>query len=89
MEKVKQVHSAGGYGSQGYRYDWKIEEASKNVLRTHTTAVSARMLHKLMQQVCVLTPRPLSPTSTVFFITAQFCFDTISGGIQTSQVLQH
>lgn len=51
MEKVKKVHSEGGYGSLGYRYDWKIEEAQKNVLRTHTTAVSARMLYNLMQQV--------------------------------------
>ncbi|XP_077980941.1 phenylalanine--tRNA ligase alpha subunit-like [Glandiceps talaboti] len=50
LERVKTVHSKGGYGSQGYRYDWKIEEASKNVLRTHTTAVSARMLYKLAQQ---------------------------------------
>ncbi|XP_020708753.2 phenylalanine--tRNA ligase alpha subunit [Athalia rosae] len=50
LESVKKVHSKGGYGSQGYRYDWKIEEAQKNLLRTHTTAVSARMLYKLMQQ---------------------------------------
>ena len=45
------MHSVGGYGSQGYGYDWKIEEAQKNLLRTHTTAVSARMLYKLMQKV--------------------------------------
>lgn len=51
MEKVKKVHSVGGYGSQGYCYDWKIKEAQKNLLRTHTTAVSARMLYNLMQQV--------------------------------------
>lgn len=50
MEKVKKVHSKGGYGSQGYCYDWKIQEAQKNLLRTHTTAVSARMLYNLMQQ---------------------------------------
>lgn len=56
LERIKKVHSEGGYGSQGYRYDWKIEEAQKNLLRTHTTAVSARMLYKLMQQVnvCIL-----------------------------------
>nr|CAH0100082.1 unnamed protein product [Daphnia galeata] len=47
MERVKKVHSQGGYGSQGYGYDWKIEEAQKNLLRTHTTAVSARMLYAL------------------------------------------
>ncbi|CAG9858013.1 unnamed protein product [Phyllotreta striolata] len=50
LERVKKVHSKGGYGSQGYGYDWKIEEAQKNVLRTHTTAVSARMLYKAAQQ---------------------------------------
>ncbi|XP_018318494.1 phenylalanine--tRNA ligase alpha subunit [Agrilus planipennis] len=50
LEKVKKVHSKGGYGSQGYRYDWKIEEAEKNLLRTHTTAVSARMLYKLARE---------------------------------------
>ena len=33
-----------------YQYDWKLEEAQKNILRTHTTAVSARMLYKLGQQ---------------------------------------
>ena len=37
--------------SCSYRYDWKIEEASKNIMRTHTTAVSSRMLYKLAQQV--------------------------------------
>ena len=47
MERVKKVHSEGGFGSQGYGYDWSREEASKNLLRTHTTAVSARMLYKL------------------------------------------
>lgn len=33
-----------------FRYDWKLEEAQKNLLRTHTTAVSARMLYKLANQ---------------------------------------
>ena len=41
-EEVKQVHSVGGHGSQGYGYEWSEEEAAKNLLRTHTTAVSAR-----------------------------------------------
>lgn len=50
LERVKTVHSKGGYGSQGYRYDWNIDEAKKNLLRTHTTAVSARMLYKLAQE---------------------------------------
>ncbi|MBN3299604.1 SYFA ligase, partial [Amia calva] len=55
LERVQKVHSEGGYGSQGYKYDWKIEEAQKNILRTHTTAVSARMLYRLAQQE-VFTP---------------------------------
>jgi len=50
LERVKKVHSEGDFGSQGYKYDWKIEEAEKNILRTHTTAVSARMLYKLAQE---------------------------------------
>ncbi|XP_028909046.1 phenylalanine--tRNA ligase alpha subunit [Ornithorhynchus anatinus] len=50
LERVKQTHAQGGYGSQGYKYNWKIEEARKNLLRTHTTAVSARMLYRLAQQ---------------------------------------
>ncbi|XP_011638356.1 phenylalanine--tRNA ligase alpha subunit isoform X1 [Pogonomyrmex barbatus] len=50
LERVKTVHSKGAYGSQGYRYDWKLEEAQKNLLRTHTTSNSARMLYQLMQK---------------------------------------
>lgn len=52
LERVRKVHETGaGCDSQGYQYDWKFEETQKNVLRTHTTAVSARMLYKLAQQV--------------------------------------
>jgi len=50
MKKVKQVHSKGGYRSKGYRYKWSIDEAEKNLLRTHTTAVTARMLYQLAQK---------------------------------------
>ncbi|OEL12684.1 Phenylalanine--tRNA ligase alpha subunit, cytoplasmic [Dichanthelium oligosanthes] len=50
LEKVKQIHQSGGYGSKGYGYDWKRDEAEKNLLRTHTTAVSTRMLYKLAQE---------------------------------------
>ncbi|ANB13145.1 phenylalanine--tRNA ligase subunit alpha [Sugiyamaella lignohabitans] len=44
---VRKVHEEGEFGSIGYRYPWKPEEATKLVLRTHTTSVSAAMLHKL------------------------------------------
>jgi phenylalanyl-tRNA synthetase alpha chain len=39
------VHEVGGYGSIGYRYKFLDEETKRNVFRTHTTAVSARMLY--------------------------------------------
>ncbi|CAJ0573725.1 unnamed protein product, partial [Mesorhabditis spiculigera] len=29
LERVKTVHSKGGFGSIGYNYDWKLEEAQK------------------------------------------------------------
>ncbi|RFU73690.1 phenylalanyl-trna synthetase alpha chain [Trichoderma arundinaceum] len=47
FENVKQVHENGKYGSIGYRYPWAEEESLRLVLRTHTTSVSAAMLHKL------------------------------------------
>eukprot|EP00842_Homolaphlyctis_polyrhiza_P005755 jgi/Hompol1/6180/HPOL_002219-RA len=49
-ERVKEVHSHGGYGSIGYGYNWAKEEAEKLVLRTHTTAISSNMLYQLAQQ---------------------------------------
>lgn len=49
LERVKKTHEEGGYGSIGYGYDWKRDEAEKNLLRTHTTAVSSRMLYELAQ----------------------------------------
>ena len=36
-----------------YKYDWSYDEAKKNILRTHTTAVSARMLYQIAQQVII------------------------------------
>ncbi|KAL6047832.1 phenylalanine--tRNA ligase [Balamuthia mandrillaris] len=51
LQRVKDSHETGaGSNSIGWRYDWKLSEASKNVLRTHTTAVSSRMLYQLAQQ---------------------------------------
>jgi len=55
VKKVQEIHEKGGHGSLGYRYDWKLMEAQKNILRTHTTAVSSRTLHALAQQ------RPFRP----------------------------
>ncbi|MFS8006185.1 putative phenylalanine--tRNA ligase [Helianthus anomalus] len=50
VERVYQIHESGGHGSRGYGYDWKREEANKNLLRTHTTAVSSRMLYALAKK---------------------------------------
>ncbi|EAS33476.3 phenylalanine-tRNA ligase, alpha subunit [Coccidioides immitis RS] len=50
---IHAVHETGKYGSIGYRYPWCADESLRLVLRTHTTAVSAYMLHKLAQN-----PRP-------------------------------
>ncbi|KAJ3295210.1 hypothetical protein HDU79_009650 [Rhizoclosmatium sp. JEL0117] len=50
LERVKKVHSEGGYGSIGYVMDWKEEEAEKLLLRTHTTAISSNMLYQLAQE---------------------------------------
>ena len=50
LQGVKDMHEKGGFGSIGWRYDWAVEEASKNILRTHTTAVSARVLYALGQE---------------------------------------
>ncbi|KAL8690853.1 MAG: hypothetical protein Q9218_003803 [Villophora microphyllina] len=52
-DSIKEVHENGKYGSIGYRYPFRDSESLKLVLRTHTTAVSTYMLHKLAAN-----PRP-------------------------------
>jgi phenylalanyl-tRNA synthetase alpha chain len=48
VDKIKAVHETGaGTGSIGWRYEWSEAEAKKNVLRTHTTVLSARTLSGL------------------------------------------
>jgi len=55
--RVKTVHEVGGYGSIGYGCVFKKEETLKNLLRTHTTAISAQMLYKLANQPGGFTPQ--------------------------------
>ncbi|CAK9020848.1 unnamed protein product [Durusdinium trenchii] len=50
LGRVKEMHEKGGSGSIGWRYDWSEDEARKTLLRTHTTAVSARMLYKMGEE---------------------------------------
>eukprot|EP01006_Ploeotia_vitrea_P039536 TRINITY_DN66356_c1_g4_i1.p2 TRINITY_DN66356_c1_g4~~TRINITY_DN66356_c1_g4_i1.p2 ORF type:complete len:538 (-),score=326.18 TRINITY_DN66356_c1_g4_i1:69-1661(-) len=66
QERVRKQHEVGGYGSIGYRYDWSLDEAQKNILRTHTTAVSARMLYKLANQPGGFQPKKYFSIDRVF-----------------------
>ena len=51
LQVVKRTHEDGGdSGSIGYGCNFKRSEALKNILRTHTTAISAQMLYKLGQE---------------------------------------
>ena len=57
MERVRATHEDGGASlgpdysadSRGWRYDWSEDESRKNLLRTHTTAVSSRTLYQIAQ----------------------------------------
>jgi len=51
LERVRNTHEKGGYGSIGYGYNWSREETQKLILRTHTTSVSSYMLYTLAQQM--------------------------------------
>tara|TARA_Y100000310_G_scaffold345665_1_gene467947 strand:- start:6460 stop:7974 length:1515 start_codon:yes stop_codon:yes gene_type:complete len=48
IDAIKNSHENGSNtGSKGWRYKWDAKEAEKNVLRTHTTNLSARTLSNL------------------------------------------
>lgn len=48
VKRVKEMHEHGRkIGSRGWQYSWNEEEAKRNVLRTHTTILSAQTLSKL------------------------------------------
>eukprot|EP00747_Dinoflagellata_sp_TGD_P196078 gnl/TRDRNA2_/TRDRNA2_65724_c0_seq1.p1 gnl/TRDRNA2_/TRDRNA2_65724_c0~~gnl/TRDRNA2_/TRDRNA2_65724_c0_seq1.p1 ORF type:complete len:506 (+),score=130.97 gnl/TRDRNA2_/TRDRNA2_65724_c0_seq1:66-1583(+) len=69
VARVQAMHEKGGQGSTGWRYDWSMDEACKNILRTHTTAVSARTLYKLGQEykkTGVFTPKKFFSIDRVF-----------------------
>ena len=44
------MHETGGAGSIGYNYNWSEHEARKNIFRTHTTAVSTKMLFRIAKE---------------------------------------
>lgn len=50
IDNVSKAHENGGnIGSKGWRYKWSKDEARKNVLRTHTTVLSARTIAELKE----------------------------------------
>jgi phenylalanyl-tRNA synthetase alpha chain len=51
VERVKKTHEDGWTtGSMGWKYDWDVNEARKNVLRTHTTILSVKEISKLKKE---------------------------------------
>ncbi|KAK2196514.1 bifunctional Class II Aminoacyl-tRNA synthetase-Biotinyl protein ligase (BPL) and lipoyl protein ligase (LPL)/Phenylalanyl-tRNA synthetase [Babesia duncani] len=51
IKQIAAVHGDGKpFQSLGWQYEWKIQEAEKLVLRTHTTACSARLLRSLAKR---------------------------------------
>ena len=63
---VKKTHEDGGFGSIGYGCNFKKDEAMKNLLRTHTTAISAQMLYRLANQPGGFTPKKYFSIDRVF-----------------------
>ncbi len=48
---VQKVHENGGNtGSKGWQYKWDPKEAMQNMLRTHTTVLSAQTIHNLKRE---------------------------------------
>ena len=50
VNNVKLAHEKGISGSRGWRYSWKEDEARRNVLRTHTTVLSAKTIASLKKE---------------------------------------
>jgi phenylalanyl-tRNA synthetase alpha chain len=51
MQKVKSVHESGWTtGSKGWQYEWSERIARENLLRTHTTVLSAQIISKLKKE---------------------------------------
>mmetsp|Transcript_20796 Transcript_20796/g.50878 ORF Transcript_20796/g.50878 Transcript_20796/m.50878 type:complete len:556 (-) Transcript_20796:131-1798(-) len=80
VERVRATHEHGGYADKatapggvandgqsiGWRSQWSMAEAQQTILRTHTTAVSARMLHALAQQEGGFKPAKMFSIDRVF-----------------------
>lgn len=66
-KRVEDMHENGGHGSIGHgRGAFKRETTMTNLLRTHTTAISAQMLYKLANQEGGFTPQKYFSIDRVF-----------------------
>ncbi len=52
LDKVKEVHERGINGSKGWQYEWSSKEASRMLLRTHTTVNTIRYLVQHPDKEC-------------------------------------
>jgi phenylalanyl-tRNA synthetase alpha chain len=51
LDYIREAHENGWEtGSKGWGYEWSLEDSEKNVLRTHTTAVSSHKIHELSEE---------------------------------------
>lgn len=51
VKKIKATHENGGNtGSKGWQYKWSEQAAKENLLRTHTTVLSAQTISKLKKE---------------------------------------
>ncbi|EZG67417.1 phenylalanyl-tRNA synthetase alpha subunit [Gregarina niphandrodes] len=50
FERVKEIHESGDHESHGWQFPWDAEESYKLILRTHTTAVTSRILRHLAME---------------------------------------
>ncbi|MCK4669712.1 MAG: phenylalanine--tRNA ligase subunit alpha [Nanoarchaeota archaeon] len=49
VSRIKKAHESGTTGSIGWRYVWQPDDAKTNVLRTHTTVLSAQTIAQLKE----------------------------------------
>ena len=67
VEIVKKVQEKGlDTGSKGWQQEWKYDVAMKTLLRTHTTALTFRVLGKLMRKGIVKPPVKFFSIGRVF-----------------------
>jgi phenylalanyl-tRNA synthetase alpha chain len=67
LTNVKKAHEGGVDGSKGWQYEWDQADAERVLLRTHTTALSARKLMEIGSEMRRRKAEGGSPQSYKFF----------------------